>query len=100
MEELKNVDAILVVKNELLKRIYPDFKISEAFKEADRAIGDQHSIDLGAGDDSWLVNLDFNDVKTAKGWWQCPIITESFLPNEEDSGGYGACPQFSSLEYV
>ena len=65
VEELaKNVDALLVIKNELLYRVYPDLTITEAFKKADdvvttstRAIAEMITI-KGA------INLDFADVRT------------------------------------
>ena len=84
VEELKkNVDAILVVNNELLNRIYPDLKISEAFRKADetlttstRSISELITIPSG-------VNLDFNDVKRTLQSGGVSIITRGFASGEE-----------------
>lgn len=84
VEELKkNVDAILVVNNELLNKIYPDLKMTEAFRKADetlttstRSISEMITI-------SGLVNLDFNDVKTTLQSGGVSIITRGFASEEE-----------------
>lgn len=84
VEELaKNVDALLVIKNELLNRVYPDLKITEAFKKADdvvttstRAIAEMITIQ-GA------INLDFADVRTTLQDGGLSIISMGFASEEE-----------------
>ena len=84
VEELaKNVDALLVIKNELLYRVYPDLTITEAFKKADdvvttstRAIAEMITI-KGA------INLDFADVRTTLQNGGVSIITMGFASEEE-----------------
>lgn len=84
VEELKkNVDAILVVNNELLNKIYPDLKMTEGFRKADetlttstRSISEMITI-------PGIVNLDFNDVKTTLQSGGVSIITRGFASEEE-----------------
>lgn len=84
VEELKkNVDAILVVNNELLNRIYPDLRMTEGFRKADetlttstRSISEMITI-------PGVVNLDFNDVKTTLESGGVSIITRGFASDEE-----------------
>lgn len=84
VEELKkNVDAILVVNNELLNKIYPDLKMTEGFRKADetlttstRSISEMITI-------PGIVNLDFNDVKTTLESGGVSIITRGFASEEE-----------------
>lgn len=84
VEELKkNVDAILVVNNELLNKIYPDLKMTEGFRKADetlttstRSISEMITI-------PGVVNLDFNDVKTTLQSGGVSIITRGFASEEE-----------------
>lgn len=84
VEELaKNVDALLVIKNELLYRVYPDLTITEAFKKADdvvttstRAIAEMITIQ-GA------INLDFADVRTTLQNGGVSIITMGFASEAE-----------------
>lgn len=84
VEELqKNVDAILVVKNELLKKIYPDFKISEAFKKADQTLTTSTRSISELVTIPGLINLDFNDVKSTLKDGGVSIITRGFASNEE-----------------
>lgn len=84
VEELKkNVDAILVVNNELLNKIYPDLRMTEGFRKADetlttstRSISEMITI-------PGIVNLDFNDVKTTLESGGVSIITRGFASEEE-----------------
>ena len=63
-EMAKHVDALLVINNERLREIYPDFTVLKAFKKAD------DTLSIAAKSISeiitlhGLINLDFNDVKT------------------------------------
>lgn len=60
----KNVDALLVVNNERLIDIYPDFTVKNAFAKADETLsnaarGISEIINIRGE-----INLDFNDVET------------------------------------
>lgn len=79
----KNVDAILVVKNELLNRAYPNMKITEAFRKADeilcnstRSISDMVTIEA-------TINVDMADVRTTLQDGGVSIITWGFANQEE-----------------
>lgn len=84
VEELqKNVDAILVVQNELLYKVYPDLTISEAFKRADETLTTSarsisELITLPA-----VVNVDFADVRTTLLDGGVSIITRGFASKAE-----------------
>ncbi|MBO4851859.1 MAG: cell division protein FtsZ [Prevotella sp.] len=65
VEEMsKHVDALLVINNERLREIYPDYSVLNAFAKADdtlsiaaRSIAEIITV-------HGLINLDFNDVRT------------------------------------
>ena len=65
VEEMsKHVDALLVINNERLRAIYPDYSVLNAFAKADdtlsiaaRSIAEIITV-------HGLINLDFNDVRT------------------------------------
>jgi len=63
-EMAKHVDALLVINNERLRAIYPDYSVLNAFAKADdtlsiaaRSIAEIITV-------HGLINLDFNDVRT------------------------------------
>ena len=63
-EMAKHVDALLVINNERLREIYPDYSVLNAFAKADdtlsiaaRSIAEIITV-------RGLINLDFNDVRT------------------------------------
>lgn len=79
----KNVDAILVVKNELLNKAYPNMKITEAFRKADeilcnstRSISEMVTIDA-------VINVDMADVRTTLQDGGVSIITWGFASQKE-----------------
>lgn len=79
----KNVDAILVVKNELLMSVYPDMTLKEAFKKADetlttstRSISETITI-------PGIINVDFADVRTTLKDGGVAIITRGFASKDE-----------------
>lgn len=84
VEELsKNVDAILVVKNELLYSVYPDLNIEEAFKKADeiltnstRSISEMITL-------PGIINVDLNDVRTTLSNGGVSIISRGFATSAE-----------------
>lgn len=84
VEELqKNVDAILVVQNELLYKVYPDLTVSEAFKRADETLTTSarsisELITLPA-----VMNVDFADVRTTLKDGGVSIITRGFSSKSE-----------------
>ena len=65
VEEMeKNVDAILVINNELLREIYPDLSLTAAFGKADDMLSVAAKSIAEIITVHGLINLDFNDVKT------------------------------------
>lgn len=65
VEEIsKNVDALLVINNERLRLIYPDFTMINAFKKADDTltIAARSIVDIIYKED--IMNCDFKDVCT------------------------------------
>ena len=60
----KNVDALLVINNERLRAIYPDFTMINAFKKADDTltIAAKSIVDIIYRED--IMNCDFEDVCT------------------------------------
>lgn len=79
----KNVDALLVVKNEMLNQAYPNMKITEAFRKADeilcnstRSISEMVTIDA-------VINVDMADVRTTLQNGGVSIITWGFASQEE-----------------
>ena len=65
VEEIaKNVDALLVINNQRLLRIYPDLPIMQAFGKADDTLSIAAKSIAEIITEHGLINLDFNDVKT------------------------------------
>ena len=65
VEEMsKHVDALLVINNERLREIYPDFTVLDAFGKADDTLSIAAKSIAEIITVHGLINLDFNDVKT------------------------------------
>ena len=63
-EMAKHVDALLVINNERLREIYPEFSVLEAFGKADDTLSIAAKSIAEIITVHGLINLDFNDVKT------------------------------------
>ena len=63
-EMAKNVDALLVINNERLRKIYPDLTVLSAFEKADDTLSVAAKSIAEIITNHGLNNLDFNDVKT------------------------------------
>lgn len=63
-EMAKNVDALLVINNERLRKIYPDLTVLSAFDKADDTLSVAAKSIAEIITNHGLINLDFNDVKT------------------------------------
>ncbi len=65
VEEMsKHVDALLVINNERLREIYPDFSVLDAFGKADDTLSVAAKSIAEIITTHGKINLDFNDVKT------------------------------------
>ncbi|SPY35901.1 Cell division protein FtsZ [Porphyromonas cangingivalis] len=79
VEEMsQNVDAILVIKNELLRKVYPDLKVSEAFKRADETLTTAARSISELVTDEGDINVDFADVSTILTNGGLAIISRGF----------------------
>ena len=66
VEEMsKHVDALLVINNERLREIYPELSVLDAFGKADDTLSVAAKSIAEIITVHGLINLDFNDVKTA-----------------------------------
>lgn len=63
-EMAKHVDALLVINNERLRKIYPDLTVLDAFGKADDTLSMAAKSIAEIITNHGLINLDFNDVKT------------------------------------
>ena len=63
-EMAKNVDALLVINNERLRKIYPDLTVLSAFEKADDTLSVAAKSIAEIITNHGLINLDLNDVKT------------------------------------
>ena len=65
VEEMsKHVDALLVINNERLRKIYPELTVLDAFGKADDTLSVAAKSIAEIITNHGLINLDFNDVKT------------------------------------
>lgn len=64
-EMAKHVDALLVINNERLREIYPELSLLEGFKKADDTLSVAAKSIAEIITVKGIINLDFNDVKTA-----------------------------------
>lgn len=79
VEEMsKNVDAMLVIKNELLWKVYPEMKWSEAFQRADETLTTATRSISELVTDPGKINLDFADVNTTLSNGGVAIISRGF----------------------
>lgn len=63
-EMAKNVDALLVINNERLRKIYTDLTVLDAFGKADDTLSIAARSISEIITNHGIINLDFNDVKT------------------------------------
>ena len=63
-EMAKHVDALLVINNERLRAIYPDYSVLNAFAKADDTLSVAAKSIAEIITVRGLINLDFNDVRT------------------------------------
>ena len=63
-EMAKHVDALLVINNERLRKIYPELTVLDAFGKADDTLSVAAKSIAEIITNYGLINLDFNDVKT------------------------------------
>ena len=63
-EMAKHVDALLVINNERLRKIYPDLTVLDAFAKADDTLSVAAKSIAEIITVHGLINLDFNDVRT------------------------------------
>ena len=63
-EMAKHVDALLVINNERLRKIYPELTVLDAFGKADDTLSVAARSIAEIITNHGLINLDFNDVKT------------------------------------
>ena len=63
-EMAKHVDALLVINNERLRKIYPELTVLDAFGKADDTLSVAAKSIAEIIANHGLINLDFNDVKT------------------------------------
>lgn len=63
-EMAKHVDALLVINNERLRKVYPDLSLLNGFAKADDTLGVAAKSIAEIITVRGLINLDFNDVRT------------------------------------
>ena len=63
-EMAKHVDALLVINNERLRKIYPELTVLDPFGKADDTLSVAAKSIAEIITNHGLINLDFNDVKT------------------------------------
>ena len=63
-EMAKHVDALLVINNERLRKIYPELTVLDAYGKADDTLSVAAKSIAEIITNHGLINLDFNDVKT------------------------------------
>lgn len=81
-EMSKYVDAIMIVNNERLIEIYPDFEFESAFAKADDILSTAASSIAEIITHKGYINLDFNDVNTTLREGGTAIITVGYGEGE------------------
>lgn len=81
-ELAKYVDAIMIVNNERLIEIYPDFEFESAFAKADDILSTAASSIAEIITRNGYINLDFNDVNTTLRDGSTAIITVGYGEGE------------------
>ena len=87
-EMAKHVDALLVINNERLRKIYPDLTVLDAFGKADDTLSVAAKSIAEIITNHGLINLDFNDVKT--------VLKEQFGSDFEIKWGIGLDPDLGN----
>lgn len=84
VEEIaKNVDALLVINNQRLLKIYPDLPIMQAFGKADDTLSIAAKSIAEIITVHGIINLDFNDVKTVLKDGGVAIMSTGYGEGEE-----------------
>lgn len=84
VEELrKNVDAMLVVKNEKLREVFPGMSLSDAFRRADQTLSTSTRSISELVTIPGIINVDFADVRTTLKDGGVSIIIRGFASKEE-----------------
>lgn len=82
-EMAKHVDALLVINNERLRKIYPDLTVLDAFGKADDTLSVAAKSIAEIITNHGLINLDFNDVKTVLKDGGVAIMSTGYGEGEE-----------------
>lgn len=85
-EMSRNVDALLVINNEKLKIIYPDFSLTNAFKKADDTLTIAAKSIAEIITISGVINLDFADVHTTMQNGGVAIMSTGYGEGEQRLG--------------
>lgn len=83
-EMAKHVDALLVINNERLRKIYPDLTVLDAFGKADDTLSVAAKSIAEIITNHGLINLDFNDVKTVLKDGGVAIMSTGYGEGEAD----------------
>lgn len=84
VEEIaKNVDALLVINNQRLLKIYPELPIMQAFGKADDTLSVAAKSIAEIITVHGIINLDFNDVKTVLKDGGVAIMSTGYGEGEE-----------------
>lgn len=81
-EMQKNVDALLVINNENLIEIYPDYDFFNAFEKADDTLANAARSISEIISEECYINVDFEDVKTTLKSSGTAIISTAFGEGE------------------
>lgn len=79
----KNVDALLVINNQRLMKIYPDLPVMKAFEKADDTLSVAAKSISEIITIHGIINLDFNDVKTVLKDGGVAIMSTGYGEGEE-----------------
>ncbi|GAP72410.1 cell division protein FtsZ [Candidatus Symbiothrix dinenymphae] len=83
VEEMeKNVDALLIINNELLKTVYPDLDVDETYKRADDVLATAAKSIAEIITIEGTQNLDFADVRTTLKDGNVAIMNNGFGEGE------------------
>lgn len=78
----RNVDAILVINNEKLRDIYPDFELPNAFSKADDVLADAAKAIAEIITVPGYINTDFADVNTILRDGKVAIMNTGYASGE------------------
>lgn len=79
----ENVDALLVINNERLRTIYPDFSFVNAFSKADDTLAVAARSIVETITEDGIMNVDFEDVSTTLRNGGVAIISSGFGAGEK-----------------